>query len=94
MSVHDLQCCVKKLIGAFIVYSLSFNLADLTWPEEQSNLPLLDICGFYTFCTVLDVIQEEFVLPSGHYLPRLGNITNTVRCLDRVRLKTPNKNFK
>ena len=30
------QCCVKKL-GSFMVYSLSFNLADLNWPKEQST---------------------------------------------------------
>ena len=32
-----------KKIGAVLVYSLSFNLADLICP--RSNLPLLDICG-------------------------------------------------
>ena len=33
--VHFLQYCEK--IGAFIVYSLSFNLADFDWPKEQST---------------------------------------------------------
>ena len=28
---------VMKIIGAFIVYSMSFNLADFNWPEEQST---------------------------------------------------------
>ena len=28
---------VVNKFGAFIVYSLSFNLADLIWPEEQST---------------------------------------------------------
>ena len=28
---------VMKKIGAVVVYSLSFNLADLNWPEEQST---------------------------------------------------------
>ena len=32
-----LFCYVVKTIGAFIVYSLSFNLADLYWPQEQST---------------------------------------------------------
>ena len=30
-----LQCYEE--IGAFIVYSLSFNLANLNWPKEQST---------------------------------------------------------
>ena len=32
-----LFCNVVKKIGAFKVYSLSFNLADLSWPKEQST---------------------------------------------------------
>ena len=35
LSLSFLQCCEK--IGAFLVYSLSFNLAELNWPEEQST---------------------------------------------------------
>ena len=46
-----MQCFVK--LGAFILYSLSFHLADLNWPKEQytvgsekpPRLDLLDICG-------------------------------------------------
>ena len=36
-------CHVVYKLGAFVVYSLSFYLADLNWP--RSNLPQLDICG-------------------------------------------------
>ena len=32
-----LFCNVVKKIGTFIVYSLSFNLADLNWLEDQST---------------------------------------------------------
>ena len=35
-------CNLVKKLGTFIVYSLSFNLADLI--GRRSNLPLLDIC--------------------------------------------------
>ena len=32
-----LFCNVMKKIGAFMVYSLSFNLTNLNWPKEQST---------------------------------------------------------
>ena len=34
-SLPFLHCCEK--LGAFLVYYLSFNLADLNWPKEQST---------------------------------------------------------
>ena len=35
-SIFFFFCNVLNKIGAFIVYFLSFNLADLYWPKEQS----------------------------------------------------------
>ena len=34
-SIYLIVCNVVKKIGAFIVHSLSFNLADLNWPKDQ-----------------------------------------------------------
>ena len=36
-SLSFLLCCVEQL-GAFIVYSLSFNLADLNWPKVELTI--------------------------------------------------------
>ena len=67
------QCCEK--IGAFIVYSLSFNLADLNWPEEQYYM--LDICGlviknFFADSNVVlhdtNGLKESYLIPvQGQY---------------------------
>ena len=46
-----LFCNFMKKIGAFIVYSLSFNLANLNWPEEQS-ISIRNLCVKLDLCSL------------------------------------------
>ena len=63
-------CKVVKKLGAFIVYSLSFNLANLNWPQEQSNF-IRYLWDDSTFCylTFFELMRdispvEGFLIPS------------------------------
>ena len=49
-------------LNAFIVYSLSFNLADLDWPKEQSTSfrYLWFECCFVYFCFQTNFVYFEF----------------------------------
>ena len=53
-----LFCDVVKKIGAFMIYSLSFNLVDLNWSEEQST--------FIRYLFVTKTLKVFFHLSSLH----------------------------